>query len=80
MDLTSIREDLRGDNYNTPVEFCEDVRRVFHNAQTFSEVHPDEKVCFLSVLLFILVLLLYNTLHCWVLTIRTITYYNYKKL
>lgn len=55
MDLTSIREDLRGNNYNTPVEFCEDVRRVFHNAQTYSEVHPDEKVCFLSIFKFILI-------------------------
>jgi len=44
MDLTSIREDLRGDNYNTPQEFCEDVRRVFNNAQIYSEVHPNEKV------------------------------------
>lgn len=44
MDLTSIREDLRGDNYNTPTEFCEDVRRVFNNAQTYSKLHPDEKV------------------------------------
>lgn len=46
MDLTSIREDLRGDNYNTPLEFCEDVKRVFNNAQIYSDVHPDEKVCF----------------------------------
>lgn len=46
MDLTSIREDLRGENYNTPIEFCEDVRRVFNNAQIYSEVHPDEKVFF----------------------------------
>lgn len=44
MDLTSIQEDLRGDNYNTPLEFCEDVRRVFENAIIYSEVHPDEKV------------------------------------
>lgn len=46
MDLTSIREDLRGDNYNTPVEFYEDVKRVFNNAYIYSEVHPDEKVFF----------------------------------
>ncbi|VVC30293.1 Six-bladed beta-propeller, TolB-like,WD40-repeat-containing domain,Bromodomain,WD40 repeat, conserved [Cinara cedri] len=44
MDLTSIREDLRGDNYNTPEEFCEDVRRVFNNAKIYSEVHPDKKL------------------------------------
>lgn len=44
MDLTSIREDLRGDNYNSPMEFCEDVRRVFKNAQLYYKVHPDEKV------------------------------------
>lgn len=44
MDFTSIREDLRGDNYNSPVEFCEDVRRVFNNAIIYSEDHPDEKV------------------------------------
>lgn len=44
MDLTSIREDLRGDNYNSPIEFCEDVRRVFDNANIYSEDHPDEKV------------------------------------
>jgi len=44
MDLTSIREDLRGDNYNTPLEFCEDVRRVFSNAQIYLEVHPNEEV------------------------------------
>lgn len=47
MDLTSIREDLRGDNYNTPLEFCEDVRRVFNNANIYSEDHPDEKVYFI---------------------------------
>lgn len=45
MDLTSIREDLHGDNYKTPLEFCEDVRRVFNNAKIYSEIHPDEKVC-----------------------------------
>lgn len=49
MDLTSIREDLRGDNYNTPQEFCEDVKRVFNNAKIYSEVHPDKKVCFFFI-------------------------------
>lgn len=44
MDLTSIREDLRGDNYSSPLEFCEDVRRVFKNAQIYYKVHPNEKV------------------------------------
>lgn len=44
MDFTSIREDLRGDNYNSPLEFCEDVRRIFKNAQIYHKVHPDAKV------------------------------------
>jgi len=47
MNLTTIREDLRGDNYNTPIDFCEDVRRVFNNAQTYFQLYPDEKVCFI---------------------------------
>lgn len=47
MNLTTIREDLRGDNYNTPLDFCEDVRRVFNNAQTINQFYPDEKVCFI---------------------------------
>lgn len=47
MNLTTIREDLRGDNYNTPLDFCEDVRRVFNNAQTYFQLYPDEKVCFI---------------------------------
>lgn len=53
MDLTSIQEDLRGDNYNSPLEFCEDVQRVFQNSLTYSEVHPDEKV-FIYLLYFII--------------------------
>lgn len=53
MDLTSIREDLHGDNYKTPLEFCEDVRRVFNNAKIYSEVHPDEKVFLYKMLIVI---------------------------
>jgi len=49
MNLTTIREDLRGDNYNTPLDFCEDVRRVFNNAQTINQFYPDEKVCFIII-------------------------------
>lgn len=45
MNLTTIREDLRGDNYKTPLDFCDDVRRVFNNAQTYFQLYPDEKVC-----------------------------------
>ncbi|XP_050443845.1 PH-interacting protein-like isoform X2 [Adelges cooleyi] len=44
IDFTSIWEDLRGDNYNSPVEFCEDVRRVFENSRLYTEVHPDQTV------------------------------------
>ncbi|XP_026813207.1 bromodomain and WD repeat-containing protein 1 [Rhopalosiphum maidis] len=44
MNLTTIREDLRGDNYKTPLDFCEDVRRVFNNAQTYFQLYPDEKL------------------------------------
>lgn len=47
MNLITIREDLHGDNYKTPLDFCEDVRRVFNNAQTYFQSYPDEKVCFI---------------------------------
>lgn len=39
MDLGTIREELRGDNYETPVDFCKDIRRIFINSKNYT---PDK--------------------------------------
>ena len=36
MDLGSIREQLASDVYETPVEFCKDVRLVFNNSRAYN--------------------------------------------
>ncbi|XP_054271446.1 bromodomain and WD repeat-containing protein 3-like isoform X1 [Macrosteles quadrilineatus] len=33
MDLGTMREELRGDNYESPEDFCDDLRRIFANAK-----------------------------------------------
>lgn len=39
MDLGTIREELRGDNYETPLDFCKDIRRIFINSKNYT---PDK--------------------------------------
>ncbi|KAI5754684.1 hypothetical protein M8J77_010648 [Diaphorina citri] len=37
MDLGTIREELRGDNYESPIDFVKDVKRVFHNSRNYNQ-------------------------------------------
>lgn len=36
MDLQTVKEDLLGNNYPTPNEFCKDVRLIFQNSRNFN--------------------------------------------
>nr|CAD7567211.1 unnamed protein product [Timema californicum] len=36
MDLRTVKEDLIGGNYNTPLEFCKDVRLIFTNSKNYN--------------------------------------------
>uniref|UniRef100_A0A8D8RXJ3 Bromodomain and WD repeat-containing protein 3 n=1 Tax=Cacopsylla melanoneura TaxID=428564 RepID=A0A8D8RXJ3_9HEMI len=37
MDLGTIREELRGDNYESPLDFIKDVKRVFNNSRNYNQ-------------------------------------------
>lgn len=36
MDLMSIREDLLGGNYTSPIEFAKDMRLIFENSRNYN--------------------------------------------
>lgn len=36
MDLRTVREDLLGDNYKVPSDFCKDMRLIFQNSKNFN--------------------------------------------
>lgn len=36
MDLRTVKEDLLGDNYETPHEFCKDIRLIFQNSKNYN--------------------------------------------
>lgn len=36
MDLQTIREELRGDNYLTPQDFAKDMRLIFQNSRNYN--------------------------------------------
>lgn len=36
MDLGTMREELQGNNYESPEDFCEDLRRIFTNSKNYS--------------------------------------------
>lgn len=36
MDLGTMREELQGDNYENPEDFCDDLRRIFTNTKNYT--------------------------------------------
>lgn len=36
MDLGAVKEDLLGGNYETPMEFCKDIRLIFQNSRNYN--------------------------------------------
>lgn len=36
MDLRTVREDLLGGNYETPHDFCKDMRLIFQNSRNYN--------------------------------------------
>jgi bromodomain and WD repeat domain-containing protein 1/3 len=53
MDLRTVKEDLLGGNYQSPLEFCKDMRLIFINSKNYntnqrSRVSPYSSVCKLS--------------------------------
>lgn len=36
MDLRTVKEDLLGGNYETPMEFCKDMRLIFQNSRNYN--------------------------------------------
>lgn len=36
MDLRTVKEDLLGGNYETPLEFCKDMKLIFTNSRNFN--------------------------------------------
>lgn len=49
MDLSIIREELRGDNYDSPHEFWKDLKIMFNNAKNYTP-SKRSRVIFFSVL------------------------------
>lgn len=44
MDLQTVKEDLLGGNYESPIEFCKDVRLIFTNSKNYN-TNKISRVC-----------------------------------
>lgn len=49
MDLGTMREELQADNYESPEDFCDDLRRIFSNAKKTTDKRSRVS-CTLSVI------------------------------
>lgn len=57
MDLWTVREELRGDNYANPTEFWKDVKLIFANSKIYS---PDPRSKVLIILISLINLFIIN--------------------
>jgi bromodomain and WD repeat domain-containing protein 1/3 len=69
MDLRTVKEDLLGGNYESPLEFCKDMRLIFMNSKNYntnkrSRVSPLSFLCKLSHSEFYAVWWIQSSLNC----------------
>lgn len=48
MDLGTVREELIGENYSSPIEFCKDIRMIFSNSRSYN-TNKRSKVCVMLI-------------------------------
>lgn len=54
MDLRTVKEDLLGGNYETPLEFAKDMRLIFTNSRNYN-TNKRSRVCHIYYYLFYLI-------------------------